>query len=110
MKELNTVQIISFYADEFITVCPHLREGLSSDEISEIKSELMYFMVKAVKGEILTLGIKPPNKITVTPQDITERIQELVSFEKANQHPQLNYRAVKTYRKAMNGTYKSWIK
>lgn len=110
MKDLNTVQIIGFYADEFITVCPNLREGLSSDEISEIKSELMYFMVKAVKGEILTLGIKPPNKITVSSEDITERVKELVSFEMANKHESLNDRAIRTYRKAMNGTYKSWIK
>lgn len=110
MQKLNEVQVISFFADEFINSCGQLREGLSSDELSDMKCELMYHMVKAVKAEVGFLGIKPPNKITVTPQDISERVQELVEFEKSNQFSHLNDRASKDFRKAINGTYKTWIK
>ena len=110
MKKLETIQILSFFSDEFIQVCPFLREDLSSDQLSEIKSELLYCMVKALKSEIGFLGIKPPNKITITQQDIFDKIEELVEFEKANNHPSLNTRALKDLRKAINGTYKTWIK
>lgn len=110
MKKLETIQVLSFFSDEFIQVCPHLREDLSADQMSEIKSELLYCMVKAFKSEIGFLGIKPPNKITITQQDIFDRIEELCEFEKANNHPSLNDRAIKDLRKAVNGTYKTWIK
>lgn len=110
MKELNKVQVISFFADEFINVCPHLREDLTPGELSDIKTILMYCMVKAVKSEIGFLGIKPPNKIVVTNADIFERTNELVAFEKSNQFAALNTRAANKLRKAVNGTYKTWIK
>lgn len=109
MKNLKDIQIISFFADEFINSCDHLREGLSADELSDLKLNLLWFMVKAVKAEVLGLGIEPPNKITVTPQDITKRTQQLVEFEKANDFQHMNDRAQKEFRKAINGTYKSWI-
>lgn len=110
MKNLNDIQVISFFADEFISICPHLREDLSTDQLAEIKVELLYFMVKAVKCEMLYLGIKPPNKISVNNDDIFERTNVLVAFEKANDFSHLNDRAQKDLRKAINGTYKTCIK
>lgn len=110
MKNLKDITILSFAADEFIMVCPHLREDLSNDQLAEIKVELLYMMVKAVKAEIGYLGIVPPNKIIVNNQDIFDRVNTLVEFEKANGFGALNDRAMKELRKAINGTYKTWIK
>ena len=110
MKNLKSISIISFFADEFISTCPGLKENISADEMSDIKCELLYHMVKAVKGELNQLGIEPPNKITLTPQDRDNRVHELLKFEKDNQFQPLNDRASKEFRKAFNGTYKSWIK
>lgn len=110
MNNLNSVQVISFFADEFINSCGQLKENLSDNELSDMKCELMYHMVKAVKAEVGFLGIKPPNKISVTSEDVFERTNELVAFEKSNQFPPLNDRASKDFKKAINGTYKTWIK
>lgn len=110
IQKLENIQVLSFAADEFINCCPNLREDLSSEQLEEIKSELLYMMVKAVKAEIGYLGIKPPNKIIVTNQDIHDRVDKLVEFEKANNFGPLNDRAQKLLRKSINGTYKTWIK
>jgi hypothetical protein len=110
MKDLKTVSILSFFADEFLNSADLFSDGLTANKLSDAKTVLMWHMVKALKAEIGFLGIKPPNKITVTPEDARERIEQLVEFEKANEFSHMNDRAQKDFRKAINGTYKSWIK